>query len=48
MLVLADENDLQNHEDIRPGMAIGVQHGGYGEQTALDILQVSEDDLFNE
>ena len=48
MLVLANEDELQSYEDIRPGMAVGVQHGSYGEQTALEIVQISEDDLFNE
>ncbi len=48
LLVLADEKELLSHEDLRPGMAIGVQHGSYGEQTALEILQIGEDDLFNE
>lgn len=48
MMVLADENELQNYNDLRPGMAVGAQYGSQAEQTAREILQVSEDDLFDE
>lgn len=48
MLVLADDNNLQSYNDLRPGMPVGAQHGSQGEQTARSLLQISEDDLFNE
>ena len=48
MLVLADEEELQSVGDLRPGIAVGVQHGSYGEQTALEALQIAEADLFNQ
>lgn len=48
MLVLADEDEIQTPADLRPGMAVGVQNGSQGEQTAREILQIQEADLFNE
>ncbi len=48
LLVLADENEIESYEDVRPGMTIGVQKGSQAEKTAQDILQISKDDLFNE
>lgn len=48
MVVLADENELLSATDLRPGMTVGVQSGSQGEVTAREVLQVQENDLFNE
>lgn len=48
MMVLADENELLNHNDIKPGMAVGVQTGSQAEVTATTTINISDDDLFNE
>jgi peptide/nickel transport system substrate-binding protein len=48
MVVLADENELAGPENLRPGMVVGVQGGSQGAVTAREILQVQENDLFNE
>ena len=48
LMVLADENELLSPIEIKPGMAIGVQHGSQGEETAKATLNITEPDLFNE
>ncbi len=48
LMVLADESQIQNVDDLQSGMAVGVQFGTHAEQTAKEVLNISEDDLFNE
>ncbi len=48
LLVLADENTIRSFTDLQPGTAVGVQYGSYAEETAREMLQISDDDLFSE
>ncbi len=48
MMVLADEDELQSHRDLLPGIAVGVQKGSQGEITAVEMLQIGDDDLFSD
>lgn len=45
MLVLADEADLTNYNDLRPGTPVGVLKDSSGEQIALEVMQMNEEDL---
>ena len=47
LVVLADEEELLNAANLRPGMTVGVQSGSQGEVTAREVLQIEESDLFN-
>jgi len=48
LVVLADEKELLGHNLLRPGMAVGVQQGSQAEDTAKAVLNISDEDLFNE
>ncbi|MDX1413451.1 MAG: ABC transporter substrate-binding protein [Candidatus Promineifilaceae bacterium] len=48
LVVLADENELLGHNDIKPGMPIGVLQGSQGELTAKSLPNIMDSDLFNE
>lgn len=48
MLVLADEDGLGSYNDLRPGTPVGVLKDSSGEQIALEIMRVNEEDLRNE
>jgi peptide/nickel transport system substrate-binding protein len=45
LVVRANEFELQSHNDIRPGMQIGVQWFASGEETAREVLDLAEPDL---
>ncbi len=46
MVVLADENQLNSYSDIQPGMAIGTPAHSSSEETARQILALSDADVY--
>ena len=45
MVVLVDENRIQNPADLEPGMIVGVQGNSYSEETAREVLGLTDDSL---
>lgn len=45
LVVLANEREVQNVQDLRPGMLVGVVADSFGQKTALEALAVPETDL---
>lgn len=48
MVVLVDEERIQSPQDVQSEMAVGVAEGSYGEQTAREVLGVSNSQLVNQ
>ncbi|MCP4429257.1 MAG: transporter substrate-binding domain-containing protein [Chloroflexi bacterium] len=46
MVVLADEYELKGYGDIQPGMAVGAPANSASEETARQILALSDADVF--
>lgn len=46
VVVLADENEVQSHADLRPDMPIGVQANSSGEEVALRLLALDENNVY--
>ncbi|MCB9421932.1 MAG: transporter substrate-binding domain-containing protein [Ardenticatenaceae bacterium] len=46
MVVLADEQDVQSYADFQAGMAVGVPANSSSEETARQILALSDADVF--
>ena len=46
MVVLADEHELNSYGDIQPGMAIGAPANSSSEETARQILALSDADVY--
>jgi peptide/nickel transport system substrate-binding protein len=46
VVVLADENEIQSHADLRPEMPIGVQANSSGEDVALRLLELDENNVY--
>ena len=45
MVVLADEQDVQSYTDFQPGMAVGAPANSSSEETARQILALSDADV---
>ena len=48
LVVLADENEILSHQDLRPGTAVGVVANSYAESLAQNELGIGRVDLRNE
>jgi peptide/nickel transport system substrate-binding protein len=46
VVVLADENEIHSHADLRPDMPIGVQANSSGEDVALRLLELDENNVY--
>ena len=46
MVVLADERDVQSYTDFQPGMAVGAPANSSSEETARQILALSDADVY--
>ena len=45
MVVLVDENRIQSAADLQPGMMVGVQNNSHSEDTARDVLGLTDESL---